>query len=781
MSLMRGMRKNIKGIYWVVTVMVVASFVLWGTRSGFEAGLRYAGRVFGKKVSVKEFSRQYRNAHQLAQQLEAQGRGTLTPEDIDNLAWQRVIELREADRVGITIPKREVEERISLMFSPEGTFDESLYRDFLYARNLREDDYVASLRDDMKIGELERLVRGSVVVSPYEVREKFDYENEQRKISFHMVEFAPLFPAFEVTDAGEAYYQSHRGEFREPEKVAVQYVMVETAPLAEGLTLTEEELKEHYEKNKENYKAADGSTAPFEQVRPQIERLLKEQKAEQVALEKTKALLTFSDPAQMKPVALANGLVFRETGLIPEDGEVAEDIAREAEFHKAAFDTGIGEVSGFIRTNSGYCVLSPVRTVPERIPSFEEVRENAAEKQRAQQLKESATRAGVSPEDVESFVQEHSVVPPDIDVTEADARRYYESRQTEFLKPKRTKVQYLVVEKKPFESEVKVTEREIKTEYEKNDWKYKDKDAKLKPLDEVRSDIEKALKEQKVDKKARELADEVFVVSRPQRLKEYGEKDGLRLRESRLFAQGEVIDDYVGESPIFASYAFQTGLGEISPMFRIDKGYGILSPVQVIEERIADFEEVAEEAAEKAKTFKAEMLASRVAREVRTQFNEKMTPAKMDFQTACKELGLEIKESGYFKRDDQTVEGVGSVPGLAAAAFRSEVGTVNFPRRSDKGYFSFAVTEIKKPTDEEFAKEKDKYYDQLLREKGYEAFREWLTALMEEASVRKNYGRPAAEKPSAAAPAKGAQPRTSPAARPGSPPPPDAYNSRPAS
>lgn len=769
MSLMRGMRKNIKGIYWVVAVMVIVSFVLWGTRIAPQRGLKYAGKVFGKKVSVKEFSRQYRVAQQLALQMEAQGR-TVTAEDVDNIAWQRVVELREAERLGITVPRRRVEEQIRLMFSPEGTFDESQYREFLYHRGFREEDYLASLRDDIKVGQLERLVLNSVVVSPWEVQEKFNYENEQRKIGYHLVEFAPLMPAFEVTDLGEAYYRSHRGEFREPNKVAVQYVMVETASAAEGLSLTEEELTEYYEKNKEIYKAADGSTAPFEDVRPQIEHLLKEQKADQLARQKAEELLTFSDPARMKAVAEENELLFRETGLIPEEGDVSEEIAREPEFRKTVFNTPLGGVSGLIKTSGGYCILSPVRTIPERIPSFDEVREQAAAKQRAQQLKEAATQAGIPPEDVELFVEEHSATPPEIDVTEADARRYYDGRKTEFLKPKRTKVQYLVVEKTTFESEVRVTEREIRSEYEKNDWKYKGQDEKLKPLEEVKDEIEKALKEQKVDKKAKERADEVFVISRPQRLKEYGEKEGLVLRESRLFAQGEMIDDYVGDSPIFARYAFQTGLGEISPVFRIEKGYGVLSPIQVVEERIADFEEVAEEAAEKAKVSKAEMLASQIARELRTKVNEKMTSAKLDFEAACKELGLTTAESGYFKRNDQTVEGVGNVPGLAAVAFRIEPGTVNFPRRSDDGYFFYSVIEVKKPTEEEFAKEKETYYDQLRREKGREAFGEWIAALMQEASVSRNYARSAPEEPPESAPPKGAQPPAPPGARPGGAP-----------
>jgi len=254
------------------------------------------------------------------------------------------------------------------------------------------------------------------------------------------------------------------------------------------------------------------------------------------------------------------------------------------------------------------------------------------------------------------------------------------------------------------------------------------------------------LREMKADEKARERADEVFVISRPQRLKEYSRKRGLELRESRLFARGETIDDYMGDSLRFAGIAFETDLGEVSPSFRTDVGYCVLSPMQIVEETIADFEEVAAEAAEKAKVSKAEMLAGRIARELRSRVNEKITEEEKDFETACKELKLEVEESGYFRRDDLSMEKIGTAYGVASSAFQSEPGRLNnYPRRTDKGYFFFALSEVKPPTDEEFVEEKDSYYDELVREKGQEAFREWSAALWEEANV-KSYSRPAPRK-----------------------------------
>jgi peptidyl-prolyl cis-trans isomerase D len=736
MGLMRGIRRNIKGIYWVVVVIVVISFVFWGTRLGVRGGRKYAGTVFGKKVSLKEFSLQARVAQRYAQQMEGRIGRAMTSEEIENIAWRRVMELREAGRMGIMIPLAEVKEQIRLMFSPGGTFDETLYRNTLYYRGATEEEFAETLRDDMKIGELESLIADTVVVPPSELREAFDYEKEQRKIKFHMVESAPLTEAFDVSDAGEPYYRSHRGEFREPNKVAVQYLMVEPEALADEVSLSGEEVKEYYEKNKSFYKGAQGQTATFEEVRGQIEHVLRNEKADALARKKAEEIFTFSEASRMREIAEKNGLVLQESGLIPQEGDVNEEPAKEPEFRKAAFDTALGGVSPVIKTRVGYCVLSPVRIVPERIPPFEEVQEIAAQKQRAQQLKQAAIQAGLLPEQVDAFVEEHSVIPAALGVTEEDVWQYYNTHKVEFRKPKKVKVEYLVVEKAPFEKEVKVTEKEIKSEYQQNDWKYKGQDGKVKPLTDVREEIEKALREKKADEKARERADEVFMVSRPQRLKEYAKKQALELRESRLFAQGETIDDYMGDSPAFAKVALTTNMGEVSQSFRTDVGYCILSPVQVVEEAVADFEEVVEEATEKAKQFKAEMLAGTIARELQREVNEKVTKEKESFETGCKELDLKVEESGYFRRDDRTIDGIGAAAGVPFTAFQSEPGQVNYPRKTDKGYFFFAVSEVKPPTDEEFTKEKDTYYAEKARDRRQQAFREWSVALWEEANVK---------------------------------------------
>ena len=126
MGLMRGIRKNVKGIYWIVTVAVVVTFIFWGTRLGSSGGRRHAGTVFGKKVSIKEFELQWRGASRIAS---AYGR-TPSADLVEAITWQRLVELRAADRWGIIVPMDEVKDRIRAIFSRQGVFDEEGYRDY---------------------------------------------------------------------------------------------------------------------------------------------------------------------------------------------------------------------------------------------------------------------------------------------------------------------------------------------------------------------------------------------------------------------------------------------------------------------------------------------------------------------------------------------------------------------------------------------------------------------------------------------------------------------------
>lgn len=739
MGMMRGIRKNIKGIYWIVVVMVTVSFILWGTRIGGGGGPKYAGAVFGKKVSMKEFRRQWLAARERAIQYQHMT-GRVIPADlIEALTWERIVKLREAERLGVVVTTREVKDRISNMFSTDEGFNETVYRRYLESRRLSEQEYADIVRDNVRIAGLELLVNSAVLVSPQELREKYDYEQQQRKIRFHMVEVDSLLPAFEVSGEGEQYYRSHKDEFREPKKVAVEYAMVEKEPFLEKVSLAEEELKSYYEENKSSYKGADGKTAEFGEVKPQIERILKARKADEMARQHAEEVFNFSDASKMREVAQKNNLPFGETGLIPEKGPVTDELAKEPRFRAAAFGTPLGEVSPIIEAEGGYCVLGPTRVVPGRIPPFDEVRNEAAEKQRVLRLKAAARHAGVPPDKIDAFVKEHSVIPADVGVTHEDVQRYYDSpsHKSEFMKQKKVKVQYLVVEKEPFEKEVRIRERDIKREYRDNESKYKDDNDKVKPLAEVREEIEKDLMAKEADKMASERADDVFSY-RPQTMRRQALRYGLELRESRLFAQGEMIDDYIGNSAIFAYRALQTKLGDVSATFPIDKGYCVLSPIQVVEAAGADLEDVVEEASEKAVMNKAENFASKIAYELYLQVREKMTREKKDFETVTTELGLKTEESGYFRRDDLDIEKVGPTRGITRSIFQLEPDKIGPPRKVPRGTFLYTISEIKPPSDEEFAQDRKARYSKLANDRAREAFQEWSTALLREANIKKS-------------------------------------------
>ena len=64
--MLKLLRKKMKLILWITTILVVPTFVVWGTmvRFGEKRGPAYAGIIFGRKVSFDEYSQTFREVDQ---------------------------------------------------------------------------------------------------------------------------------------------------------------------------------------------------------------------------------------------------------------------------------------------------------------------------------------------------------------------------------------------------------------------------------------------------------------------------------------------------------------------------------------------------------------------------------------------------------------------------------------------------------------------------------------------------------------------------------------------
>jgi len=131
-AMLKGFRKYTKVIVW----LIVFAFILWGGSSliiSQSKGASYAGEVFGKKVTHKEF-----NEVSKMVSLFSTDDKISVGENSDDKAWLYLVLKREADKKKITVSDEEVRSYIATIFAKRGGIDFRTYE--LWIRNvLRED------------------------------------------------------------------------------------------------------------------------------------------------------------------------------------------------------------------------------------------------------------------------------------------------------------------------------------------------------------------------------------------------------------------------------------------------------------------------------------------------------------------------------------------------------------------------------------------------------------------------------------------------------------------
>ncbi|MCH8312978.1 MAG: SurA N-terminal domain-containing protein, partial [Nitrospinae bacterium] len=144
-----------KKVIWFVAILIIFSFGFLGTAyliTGNNAP-GYAGRIFGKKISVEDFSKVYQNAR--IQAVRKYGYNLNKVAHLLNLeaqTWDLLILLRETKKRKIKIPNNEIVKAIEEdnSFQKNNQFDVLLYNTILRNLQIRPRDYDENVRDNLK-------------------------------------------------------------------------------------------------------------------------------------------------------------------------------------------------------------------------------------------------------------------------------------------------------------------------------------------------------------------------------------------------------------------------------------------------------------------------------------------------------------------------------------------------------------------------------------------------------------------------------------------------------
>jgi peptidyl-prolyl cis-trans isomerase D len=247
-------------------------------------------------------------------------------------------------------------------------------------------------------------------------------------------------------------------------------------------------------------------------------------------------------------------------------------------------------------------------------------------------------------------------------------------------------------------------------------------EARVKPLDEVKSQIEPIIKQQKAGEAAQHAADQLLADAKTTSLEKAASAKGLQVISTDFVTSKDILPG-IGSDPQFMTAAFGQAANSPPDEAQLHQGWAIYQVTAVKPPATPTFEEIRSRVEQEFKNERSSQLLTQ-----KTQELSDRAKADHDLKKAAKELGATYKSSDLVLPDGQ-VPDIGSMSGSAAVAFTLKPGDISGPINSGENGAVLKITERQAPTEQDFAAKKDQIRDSLLQRKQNEVFSLYLETL----------------------------------------------------
>jgi len=250
-------------------------------------------------------------------------------------------------------------------------------------------------------------------------------------------------------------------------------------------------------------------------------------------------------------------------------------------------------------------------------------------------------------------------------------------------------------------------------------------EAHLKSLDEVKSEIEPALKHQKAQQIAQRQAENLLKDAKNTSLDAAAAKQNIPVITSDFFAKRDMLPG-LGPSPQFMEAVFAAQEKTAPDIAPTSQGTAVFQLLAIKPPATPTFEEIRTRVEDEFKNEQSKTLLAQKAQELSDR-----AKAEHDLKKAAKELGATMKTSDLVLPDGQVPE-VGSMSGQASVAFTMRPGEITGPITSGSDAAVLQILENQQPTDADFAAKRDQIRDSLLQGKRQERFALFMSNVVDE-------------------------------------------------
>ena len=370
--MLQNIRDNSQGVIVKVIIgLIVAVFALWGVE-GIIGGFITTPPI--AEVNGEEINElQLQNSVQQVLASMGPNASSLDPGFVEDLALNQLIDevvLRQtAERSALAISSNRIDRFIlnSPQFQIDGVFDPELAVRTMASMGLSAPLYREDLGQRMALSQIANAYAGSNFLTDGELGQLIELQQQTRDFRYIAIPMGARTLGEAISDESIAeYYEQNEEQFREPESVVAQYVVLDQAAISEEIEVAEEELLAQYELESSEYQGAAEKRASH--ILFDTFEMSEAEALEQAAAAKQR----LDDGEDFAAVALevSSDTISAEAG-----GDIGytDGTAFPPEVEEALGELALNGISGPVVSEFGVHLIQLTEDAENEYPPFEEV------------------------------------------------------------------------------------------------------------------------------------------------------------------------------------------------------------------------------------------------------------------------------------------------------------------------------------------------------------------------------------------------------------------------
>ena len=371
--------RNNPRIVQIFLALIALPFAFWGVDSYLRsngAGNDLAS-VGNSKISSLQFDQALRERQdQLRQSLGAEFKSEMMNSPavklgiLNGLINQRLL-LLEAEKLHLGTSNQALREVIGGIpaFQEDGKFSDNRYQAVLASQGTSPAQFEARIRQDLTLQQLVGTIGGSAFVSKTQAEQMLHLQAEERQFGEFRFTAASFADKVKIEpETVQKYYDENKQRFETPERIKANYVVLSLDTLLDQVNVNDAEIKKWYDDH------------------PQLYRVPEERRASHI-------LIIFDGDDKAKAKAQAE-TVYKEVQKNPSRfAELAKQYSKDPgsaqkggdlgffsrgmmvkPFDDAVFSLKDGEISGIVESDFGYHIIKLTGIQSERVRPLSDVR-----------------------------------------------------------------------------------------------------------------------------------------------------------------------------------------------------------------------------------------------------------------------------------------------------------------------------------------------------------------------------------------------------------------------